>query len=88
MERGGDRQPGQPPRTSGQNVRKCRGLSKSRETKTATRFRIAALDGDLYGNPITDTANGVYVVYRLRVYAKSLPYSADVAMYRVNGNIY
>jgi len=36
MEHGGDRQPGQPPRTSGQNVQKWRGLSEKRETKNTT----------------------------------------------------
>jgi len=36
LERGGDRQPGQPPRTCGQNVHKWRGLSENRETKNAT----------------------------------------------------
>ena len=43
--------------------------------------------GNLYGDPITDTANGINIVYRIVVYAKSLPYSADVATYCVNGNI-
>jgi len=39
LEHGGDRQPGHPPRTCGQNVHKWRGLSENSETKNATAQR-------------------------------------------------